>query len=89
MARPKPTVIGTLKQDDGTIWNLLEAPALYVLTYQGEPFNLVTENLLSTTTRKYKKITYASEGSARYRVMELNRLFGTTEFAYIKIGVEK
>lgn len=89
MARPKPTVLKRLEQADGTLWNILQAPAVYVLTYQGQPFNMVSTNVFGDSPRKYKKITYATEGSARYRVIELNRLFDTEDFAYVKLGVEQ
>lgn len=89
MARPQPTILKTIERPDGSEWRILAAKAVYVLTYQGQPFNMVTSDIFDASPRKYKKITYATEGSARYRVQELNRIFDTQAFAYVKLGVEQ
>lgn len=68
-----------------TLWRVLRADATYVLLYQGEPFNLLTESTFGATPKKYKKTTYTNEGSARARVRELNQIFNTEDFTYKRI----
>jgi hypothetical protein len=86
MARPKPRIQHSKSFDDGTTWHILAADAMYILTYKGQPFNMVTQSLWAEQPRKYKKTAYANEGSARARARELNELFSTEEFNYINIG---
>lgn len=89
MARPKPNVILTHSQADGTTWQVLAAPKIYILTYQGQAFNLCTESIMDSQPRKYKKTAYANEGSARARARELNQLFMTEDFSYYQQGIDQ
>lgn len=86
MARPKPEIMLSQDTIDGQTWQVLATAAVYILTYEGDPFNMVTLHTMNDQPRKYKKTSYANEGSARARVRELNEFFETDKFSYIRVG---
>ena len=85
MARPAPNVIKTIVTDHGTEYDLLSAEDCYVIVYKREPINIrIQHPTLGPTRRKYMKLSYANEGSARRQVHKLNKLFRCEDFAFIR-----
>lgn len=87
MSRPKPTVLlehidkKTYKSDQ-----VLKADAIWAVFYQGSPFNLKTQNsLTSFPGPKYKKVSFSNPGHAHNLAKKLNDLFNTDEFTVVKL----
>lgn len=87
MSRPKPTVLlehidkKTYKSDQ-----ILQAEAIWAVFYQGKPFNLKTQNsLTSFPGPKYKKVSFSNPGHAHNLAKKLNDLFNTDEFIVVKL----
>jgi len=87
MSRPKPKVLleyidkKTYKSDQ-----ILAAEAIWAVFYQGKPFNLKTQNSLSSFPGpKYKKVSFSNPGHAHNLAKKLNTLFNTTEFNVVKL----
>jgi hypothetical protein len=87
MSRPKPKVLleyidkKTYKSDQ-----ILAAEAIWAVFYQGKPFNLKTQNSLSSFPGpKYKKVSFSNPGHAHNLAKKLNALFNTTEFNVVKL----
>jgi len=87
MSRPKPTVLlehidkKTYKSDQ-----ILMAEAIWAVFYQNKPFNLKTQNSLSSFPGpKYKKVSFSNPGHAHNLAKKLNDLFNSTEFTVVKL----
>jgi len=87
MSRPKPKVLleyidkKTYKSDQ-----ILAAEAIWAVFYQGKPFNLKTQNSLSSFPGpKYKKVSFSNPGHAHNLAKKLNTLFNSTEFNVVKL----
>ena len=87
MSRPKPKVLleyidkKTYKSDQ-----ILAAEAIWAVFYQGKPFNLKTQNSLSSFPGpKYKKVSFSKPGHAHHLAKKLNTLFNSTEFNVVKL----
>jgi len=87
MSRPKPTVLlehidkKTYKSDQ-----ILKADAIWAVFYQDEPFNLKTQNsLTSFPGPKYKKVSFSNPGHAHNLAKKLNELFNSDEFTVVKL----
>jgi hypothetical protein len=87
MSRPKPKILlehidkKTYKSDQ-----ILAAEAIWAVFYQGKPFNLKTQNSLSSFPGpKYKKVSFSNPGHAHNLAKKLNDLFNTTEFNVVKL----
>lgn len=87
MSRPKPKVIlesvnkKTYKSDQ-----VLEADAIWAVFYQGKPFNLKSQNSLSSYSgSKYKKVSFSNPGHAHNLAKKLNSLFNSKDFAVYKL----
>jgi hypothetical protein len=87
MSRPKPKIIlekvnkKTYKSDQ-----ILEAEAIWAVFYKGKPFNLKSQNSLSSYTgSKYKKVSFSNPGHAHNLAKKLNTLFNSTEFTVFKL----
>ena len=83
MSRPKPTILleyidkKTYKSDQ-----ILAADAIWAVFYQGKPFNLKTQNSLSSFPGpKYKKVSFSNSGHAINLAERLNKLFKCEDFA--------
>jgi len=85
MARPSPTIIKTTVTDQGTAYDLLAAEDCYVIVYKREPINIRIQHAsLGPQRRKYMKLSYTNEGSARRQVRKLNKLFDCEDFAFVR-----
>lgn len=87
MSRPKPKVIleninkKTYKSDQ-----ILEADAIWAVFYKGQPFNLKSQNSLSSYSgSKYKKVSFSNPGHAHNLAKKLNSLFNCNDFAVYKL----
>ena len=87
MSRPKPKVIlesinkKTYKSDQ-----ILEAEAIWAVFYKGKPFNLKSQNSLSSYSgSKYKKVSFSNPGHAHNLAKKLNSLFNCNDFAVYKL----
>lgn len=87
MSRPKPKVLleyidkKTYKSDQ-----ILAAEAIWAVFYQGKPFNLKTQNSLSSFPGpKYKKVSFSNPGHAHNLAKKLNTLFNTEDFNVVKL----
>ncbi len=86
MARPEPKILIEQEQDNGDVWQILEANATYVITYKGQPMNLrVVMHGLGVSKFKYKRVSYSELGTAIAQVRRYNKNFNTTDFDYIKV----
>lgn len=87
MSRPKPKVLleninkKTYKSDQ-----ILEADAIWAVFYKGQPFNLKSQNSLSSYAgSKYKKVSFSNPGHAHNLAKKLNSLFGVLDFGVVKL----
>jgi len=87
MSRPKPKILlehidkKTYKSDQ-----ILAAEAIWAVFYQGKPFNLKTQNSLSSFPGpKYKKVSFSNPGHAHNLAKKLNDLFNSDEFTVVKL----
>ena len=87
MSRPKPKILlehidkKTYKSDQ-----ILAAEAIWAVFYQGKPFNLKTQNSLSSFPGpKYKKVSFSNPGHAHNLAKKLNDLFNSEEFTVVKL----
>jgi hypothetical protein len=87
MSRPKPNIVlesvnkKTYKSDQ-----VLEAEAIWAVFYKGKPFNLKSQNSLSSYSgSKYKKVSFSNPGHAHNLAKKLNSLFGTSDFSVFKL----
>ena len=85
MSRPKPTIWleyidkKTYKSDQ-----ILAADAIWAVFYQGKPFNLKTQNSLSSFPGpKYKKVSFSNPGHAINLAKKLNKQFSTSDFTVV------
>jgi hypothetical protein len=81
MPRPNPRIIKTIEALDGSTWDITQADAQYIITYQGRPCG-VRHHITSLTSNsfKYQKLSYTGLGNARAQVKRLNDKFNTTDF---------
>jgi len=87
MSRPKPTILleyidkKTYKSDQ-----ILAADAIWAVFYQGKPFNLKTQNSLSSFPGpKYKKVSFSNPGHAFNLAERLNKKFTTDKFSVVRL----
>jgi hypothetical protein len=87
MARPKPTIIlESVNPKNYKAEQVLDADAIYAVSYQGKPVNLRTlSHLISYPGPKYKKVSFSNSGHAFNLAERLNKLFKSTEFAVYKL----
>jgi len=86
MSRPKPTLLHTIEADDGTTWDIIQAPANYVITYQGQPCGVRHHiHTLVNTGFRYQKLSYTGLGNAEAQARRLNYKFKTEDFAVLKL----
>jgi len=83
MARPEPKIVAEQEQDSGDVWQILEAEKTYVITYQGQPFDLrVVSHGLGVSKFKYKRTSYSQIGTCQAQVKRYNSKFNTNDFDY-------
>lgn len=86
MARPKPNILIEQEQDDGNIWQILQAEKTYVITYKGQPFDLrVIHHGLGVDKFKYKRTSYNQLGTAEAQVRRFNAKFKCNDFDYTTV----
>ena len=87
MSRPKPNVL--LKYIDKNTFRseeVLAAEAIWAVFYQGKPFNLKTQNSLSSFPGpKYKKVSFSNPGHAHNLAKKLNDLFDCKDFLVVRL----
>jgi hypothetical protein len=87
MARPAPTIIVSIETGEGSIWDILQADAQYVVTYQGKPCGVRQHvNTLTTQGFKYQKLSYTNLGNALAQVNRLNHKFNTDKFDVMEVA---
>ena len=81
MSRPKPNIL--LEYVDKKTYKseqVLQADAIWAVFYEGAPFNLKTQNILTSYPGpKYKKVSFSNPGHAINLAKKLN-LRGTPAF---------
>ncbi len=87
MSRPKPKIVlentnkSNYKSDQ-----ILEAEAIWAVFYKGKPFNLKSQNSLSSYSgSKYKKVSFSNPGHAHNLAKKLNSLFACNDFKVYKL----
>ena len=87
MARPKPNILLSVDLNDGATWDILEADAFYVITYQDKVCGIRQHNLMHANTGfRYKKLSYPNHGNAQAQARRLNAKFNCTDFAVKKVS---
>jgi len=87
MARPSPTIIASIETQDGSTWDIMQADAQYVVTYQGRPCGVRQHvNTLTTQGFKYQKLSYTHLGNAQAQVNRLNHKFNTDKFNVMEVA---
>ncbi len=87
MSRPKPKVL--LEHTDKKTYKIeqvLESDAIWAVFYKNQPVNLKTSSLVSSYPGpKYKKVSFSNPGHAHNLAKKLNKMFGCSDFAVIKL----
>lgn len=87
MSRPKPTIL--LENIDKKTYKseqILEADAIWAVFYNKKPFNLKTQNILTSYPGpKYKKVSFSNPGHAINLCKKLNESFDSTSFTVVKL----
>lgn len=87
MARPEPTIIKEQEQDDGHIWQIIEAEKTYIITYKGQPVDIrVVHPSLGISKFKYKRTSYTQLGTAEAQVRRYNAKFNCNDFAVQEVA---
>ena len=86
MARPSPNIIKTIELGDGSTWDITQADAQYIITYQGQPCGVRQHyNTLNTHGFRYQKLSYTNLGNALAQVKRLNHKFNTADFDVMEV----
>lgn len=82
MSRTQPKVLLELvNKDTYKCDQIIEAAGIWVVTYEGQAFNLKSQHYLdSEDTPKYKKTSFSNPGHARNLCRKLNVQFKTDKF---------
>ena len=65
---------------------ILEAEAIWAVFYNGKPFNLKTQNILTSYPGpKYKKVSFSNPGHAISLSKKLNETFDCSKFSVVKL----
>jgi len=63
---------------------IIEASGIWVVCYEGQPFNLKNQHYLdSSVVPKYKKTSFSNPGHARNLCRKLNKQFHTDKFTVV------
>jgi hypothetical protein len=88
MSRPKPKIL--LEHTDKKNFKtdqILEAEAIWAVFFQGQPFNLKSQNSFGGYSgSKYKKVSFSNPGHAHNLAKKLNTLFNTKDFSVVKLA---
>ena len=87
MSRPKPNIL--LEYVDKKTYKseqVLQADAIWAVFYEGAPFNLKTQNILTSFPGpKYKKVSFSNPGHAHNLAEKLNDMFDCQDFKVIRL----
>lgn len=87
MSRPKPNIL--LEHVDKKTYKseqVLKADAIWAVFYEGAPFNLKTQNILTSYPGpKYKKVSFSNPGHAINLAKKLNDTFDCKKFTVVKL----
>ena len=87
MSRPKPNIL--LEYVDKKSYKseqILEAEAIWAVFYNSKPFNLKTQNILTSYPGpKYKKVSFSNPGHAINLSKKLNETFNCDKFSVVKL----
>ena len=87
MSRPKPNIL--LEHVDKKTYKseqVLKADAIWAGFYEGAPFNLKTQNILTSYPGpKYKKVSFSNPGHAINLAKKLNDTFDCKKFTVVKL----
>ena len=87
MSRPKPNIL--LEYVDKKTYKseqVLQADAIWAVFYEGAPFNLKTQNILTSYPGpKYKKVSFSNPGHAHNLAEKLNDMFDCQDFKVIRL----
>ena len=86
MSRPQRKILASADWENA-VWEVVEADNYWIITYQGRPVNVKTTAWsIGYPHKKYKKMAYPTESSARNQAVRFNQIFQTDEFSYQRIG---
>ena len=87
MSRPKPNILlGHVDKKTYKSEQVLEAEAIWAVFCNGKPFNLTTQNILTSYPGpKYKKVSFSNPGHAISLSKKLNETFGCAKFSVVKL----
>tara|TARA_B100000795_G_scaffold267960_1_gene253894 strand:- start:524 stop:814 length:291 start_codon:yes stop_codon:yes gene_type:complete len=87
MSRPKPNIL--LEHVDRRSYKseqILEADAIWAVFFKNKPFNLKTQNILTSYPGpKYKKVSFSNPGHAINLSKKLNETFNCSDFSVVKL----
>ena len=87
MSRPKPNIL--LEHVDRRSYKseqILEADAIWAVFFKSKPFNLKTQNILTSYPGpKYKKVSFSNPGHAINLSKKLNETFNCIKFSVVKL----
>ena len=82
MAKPNVKVATQTERDDfGKVHIVMQPDNMFVLTYEGKPVVIKTENELADGA-KYQRTAFAQEGTAINLAKKMNKIFNTDQFDY-------
>lgn len=86
MARPQPTIILTTDVDEFFAVDILAAPKLYAVVYQGQHINIKTRYWQAQgELKKYLRTAYPNKKSATNLAQRLNKYFMCNDFTVKEI----
>jgi hypothetical protein len=86
MSRTSPTVaLQYVDKETMMQEQILDSMGLWVVTYDGKPFNIKVQSYLSDSPIKYKKVAYPNPGHAINLCNKLNKRYKTDKFAVVKL----
>lgn len=84
--RKKPKVILTKTNQNYVTEEILETDGIYVVLYNGKPFNYkISNKIIENFVPKYKKTSFPNYGHANSLAKKLNQKFKTSLFTVKKI----
>lgn len=85
MNRRKPTVLlESVDSNSGKATQVLQSENLYVVVYEGKPFNLKLLNkMFDYPGPKYKKTSFCNPAHAQNLADKMNVMFGTSKFTVV------